>query len=576
VPLKMTTVLIRTNAGQFTGIGHLVRCLQLAKKLHQKKVQVIFVLDYIETKINAFLIEAEVRTFALYSKPQAKINQIEDANRVKTLIKTHKPNIIIVDDYRLAKVWETIVYDKRHTLVVIDDILRSHQCDVLIDMKWRGELTKHSYDQLVPEDTHKLLGPDYVLLADHYETVTTGVNEPTDSFNIMVGLGGGGDFSQCQQIIDSLLQKQYLLSKSIKITAVLGPLAINRQVFINHYQNCDNVEILEGKTDLFTYLKNTQLYIGAAGGILYQLLALQIPALTFAVADNQKSEKKQLEEIGHFFHLENFSTSDIAQVPAFVEAVINNFPRFKTLISQAKQPIDGKGTSRITQLLLSCLPLANSYLKGKKLVHEGLLPKCLSQEKRVQKKDCNEVNSKTFEPITLAENYQLGAVGDQHINHYLISRNLPSNCKNMIQAEKIPLLSHYSWWFNAQRESYLLTNKHSPCLYIWHEQRSYQEQRFLIGGWFICQEHISFQEALLALNWQLSYCQKAFPNIPWIAVIHRENKFVKLLNKYLGFEDIGADHAYKPAIKALFNGASFDDFDYVTFNGANDLDSQSH
>jgi len=542
------TILIRTNAGEYTGIGHLVRCLQLAKELKKHNIRVIFVLDSIEPNILEFLSCIEYKE--LYDSPQSELNQVVDAQKFITLCDKYQPVYAIVDDYRLSKEWEVLVSHHIDKLAVIDDILREHQCDLIVDMKYRGSNTKQSYDTLVPTGTIKLLGPHYTLLAEQYRQMPLEERvdiqkDQTDSFNIMISIGGGGDFSQCQKIIASLLEHQSEFKKPIKIIPVLGPLSANSDAFINRFKDHSNITPLIGETDLYPFLKKTHLYIGAAGGTLYQLLSLQIPALTFAIADNQQSEKEQLEHIGHYFHLESLSTNEIKQIPYFCKTVANNYSKFKKLIKQAKLHIDGYGVCRITEKLLT--------IAEPPIPDETVINKLLSNNKN----------------INLSENYQLRPVTDQDINHYLTSRNLPSNCQNMIQADKIPFLNHYTWWFNAQRESYLLSNNNSPCLYIWHEVKRYQQQDFMIGGWFVCHEKMGFQEALLALNWQLSYCQENFPNIPWIAVIHRENKFVKLLNKYLGFEDIGLDHAYSSAINALFNDASFDDFYYVTFNENN-------
>jgi len=542
-PSSFKTMLIRTNAGEYTGIGHLVRCLQLAKELKKHNVRVIFVLDSIEPNIHAFLSDIEYIT--LYDSPQNLLNQIIDAQKFIKLCEKFHPSYAIVDDYRLSKEWEVLISNYVDKLAVIDDILREHQCDLIIDMKFRGSSTNQSYDALVATDTIKLLGPHYILLSEKYRQASIeeqycNQENQTDSFNIMISIGGGGDFSQCKKIILNLLEHQGEFEKPIKIMPVLGPLSINSEKFVNSLKRYHNIMPLIGKTDLFPFLKETHLYIGAAGGTLYQLLSLQIPALTFAIAENQHSEKKQLEHLGHYFHLDSLSTNTIEQIPAFCKTVASNYPKFTALIKQARLNIDGYGACRIAEQLLS-MP-ASSVLNE------------------------TEPNERLNNNINLSEHYQLREVTDQDINNYLTSRNLPSNCQNMIQADKIPFLNHYTWWFKTQRESYLLSKNDSPCLYIWHEVKRYKQQNFMIGGWFVCHENVGFQEALLALNWQLSYCQQNFPNIPWVAVIHRENKFVKLLNKYLGFEDIGLDHAYSSAISALFNEASFDDFYYVTFN----------
>ena len=44
-----------------------------------------------------------------------------------------------------------------------------------------------------------------------------------------------------------------------------------------------------------------------------------------------------------------------------------------------------------------------------------------------------------------------------------------------------------------------------------------------------------FNLAMLTLQWQLEFCKASHPNAIWLAVIHKDNKFVNLLNRYMGF-----------------------------------------
>ena len=78
-----------------------------------------------------------------------------------------------------------------------------------------------------------------------------------------------------------------------------------------------------------------------------------------------------------------------------------------------------------------------------------------------------------------------------------------------------------------------------------------------------CTDETGFQDALVALNWQLEQCDRDHPGLPWIAVIHRENKYVKLLNDYVGFQEINEDHPYFDATARAFKGAPPEDFFYV-------------
>lgn len=531
----MSTIIFRTNAGQKTGLGHLVRCAHLCRELIKNGATCLFVLDFVEDGIEAFLDGLDVRT--LYDGTQGQLDPHRDAQLFLDRAKEEGADWVIVDDYRLGEEWEACIRDIGYKVCVIDDLLRRHQCDLLIDFRWRGEKTQSLYDPQVPPAARKLLGPDYVLLSELYRNKPP-QKSPDKPFTIMLGLGGGGTLEQCERIIDSLLAHAKDFEQELHLYPILGPLSPNTEAFLQRYQSCKNVTPIVRATELYPHLCQADFYIGAAGGILYQLLALKVPALTFPLSENQHTDLRQLEDIGHFFHVENWSESDVEKIPAFVKTVMQNDERIKHLLATPKVPVDGHGTCRVAQVLLGsdqCAP-------------------------RVETSP--SVSDDSGEE--LSTDYFIRPVTDRDMNHFLISRNLDENCQNMIRPNKISFMDHYSWWFKTKRSSFLLTKSGEPCLYIWHEVLCNHEQNYLVGGWFVCNENTGFQDVMLILNWQLEYCDKHVPNTPWIAVIHRQNKYVKLMNDYYGFQDVEPTTPYGAAISEIFEGAHTDEFYFVS------------
>ncbi len=532
-PEAMSLILFRTNAGRNTGLGHVARCATLARELAARGTHVIFVVDWLEPDTAPFLAGIDVRQ--LYDEPQQKIAPLEDARALLAITGELHPDWIVLDDYRIGVEWEREISRAGLRLCAIDDLLRPHHCDLLLDYRWRGEQTQAAYDALIPHRARRLLGPAYTLLAEEYRRPCPekGAGEP---FTIMLGLGGGGEMTMLTAIIERLLGTAESYSRPIRLLPLIGPLAFGGDALIERYRDNDAVTPLRGETDLYPYLCRCDLYIGAAGTTTYQLLALGIPALTFSIADNQKNELPLLEDIGHYFHLNNWTEEDAAALLPFVATAMHHHGRITQLIKQARCRVDGMGTARIADVLLG-------------------------EQRAPQPTVVSEVEPVVWQ--SLSGEHRLRPVTDKDINHYLDSRNLEANRRNMTTVKPIPRLHHYAWWFGAARESYLLEKQQRPCLYIWHEKRGLQGREFLIGGWFVCESEPEFQDALLALSWQLEHCDERYPGVPWLAVIQRENRFVKLMNDYVGFTEIGPDHPHAGAISALFPGAGHEQFYFV-------------
>ena len=519
----MLSVVFRTAAGEQQGLGHLVRCSHLARSLQARGHQVQLLVDHCDDRLAPFC--AGLAVEPLYETAPAALDPAEDAARVKERLMGWAADWLVVDDYRLATDWEQRLAGDSTQIAVLDDLQREHHCDLLIDMRWRGEDTNSAYQGLVPAGATCLLGPRYALLDPRHRWQRSR-RQPSASFQVLVGLGGGGNAEQLAAIAEALLNVATDYPKPLELVLVCGPLTTAAACMETLQQRHPALRILQAPPDLVPELERTDLYVGAAGGVLYQLLALGIPAFTFSLSDNQDNdtatEAASLEEIGHLFHAGRWQSSLLKGLPAFVRTVMEQPQRIQALATEAPMPVDGRGCARVVAALERCR-------------REALSPRL-----------------------------SLRAVRDSDLNHYLLSRNLAANRRNMLSSEPIPATDHYGWWFTAKRESFLVMRDGEPCLYIWHEPRSTAAGPVLIGGWFVCQnEPLGFDIPLLSLRWQLQRCDVQYPTLPWMAVIHRDNAFVKLLNQHCGFQAAAAGSAAETAIRACFPQAAPDLFEAV-------------
>lgn len=495
------------------GLGHLVRCRDLARFLADKNIDCLFAVDWYSQEIASFLDDFQC------------IVTTRAADEVISLVQSENIATLIVDHYSIDEAWEKQVAPHLTKLVVIDDLQRRHNCDVLIDFKWRGSNTASAYEGLTNPDAVHLLGPSYALMPTRIEHVPRRT-DLTPSFQQQSRIMVGHNFLNTAQVMTLAA----MLPSNVILMLVVGP---HDNISGSKLQSCTNVEILEGKTELFSQLKDVSLYIGAAGGIIYQLRALNIPMLSFAVSDNQTTKLSDLEGIGHYFHVPSLKEAMIPKLAACVRVFLQKHKRVKALGDTAVVNVDTLGCKRIYNAIYN---------------------------NKIDKTTTN-VTSKTF--ISLCNRYELEKVDDTHINRYLAARNHPKNQIRMIDHSEISKLDHYTWWFNTKRQSFLLYESKVPQLYIWHESVVVDDKSFLIGGWFVVEKETNFQSALVALQWQLEHCEEHLADTPWIAVIHKDNKFVQLLNKYLGFEEIPATHTYDSVCQRLFPHANNDEFQRV-------------
>lgn len=527
-------IVFRILIGPQSGLGHLTRCLVLAKKLQEIGFSVVFIGDIIPPNIATFF--NGFSHYSLYESMPQEWNQLHDAQScINHLERYLAIEWVILDHYYLDAVWEGFIQNRGFKILAIDDLVRNHLSYALVDFKWRGVDNQLAYHDKVHPATRLLLGPQYLLA----EVDDVGVQESASASappRILISFGGGGSGDDLVCLLQALTSEFNLSNMSIHLQAVIGPFLINKDKLRNfpERQGCVTFEYIENKTNLIPFLQACDFYLGAAGGTLYHLRLLKKPALTFSLVANQLNNQSQLDDIGHYLHLNDFQFSQVNLISQLSVVLLKNLFRIKKLFNYSKVSFDCLGAERIANFL-----------------------------KTGQTSPRNFMQEVSEDWTIITGDYAVRAVQDSDINHYLACRNLQYNCKNMIASRPIPVMNHYLWWFGTQRRSYLMVKQQEPILYIWDEVKYVENEPYLIGGWFVCSEQTSFQDSMVALDWQLKQCAADYPGVPWIAVISRQNKYVKLMNDYFGFKEIETFSRYGSLVKHLFPQADEQEFYWV-------------
>ncbi len=504
----MEKILIRTNGDLKVGIGHLFRMKNLIKNFPKKKI--IFILDYHNEVIKKIL---KKKCIFLYNPKQKFKSQRDDAQKVKKIIKKFKTDLIILDDYRFDINWEKHFYGNVKIAVFDDNNKKKHKCDFLIDSKWAGDSTHERYKNLLNKNAIKLLGPKYAIIKK--DIINKPINKKT--FNIMFYIGGAGDFSLYKKFIINFANsfKNY---KKCKIIVIKGPYSKNSLYLNSKLKNYSNLKIVEDSLDLSNTLNNTDLYLGVASSIIYELNKRNIPSILFSVNENQKNSLEFFNDLGfHFLINQKDISNQDTKVINLVKCIFKNYSRIKKL-NKNKIIIDNNGGKRIYNILS----------RKKKFNKKKKLPSLYSRVFFNKKDGFYNVN-------------------DYLINSYLLSRNLFSNRKNSINTNLIKNIDHYIWWFKQPGKLYYLIRDKKIRLFFYHKIIDINLTKYYYGGWFVSSNKIIISDILNVVNWQI----KKFRTYRWLAIIKKRNYFVNKINLYLGFKKIPFSEKYSKFFNKL-------------------------
>jgi UDP-2,4-diacetamido-2,4,6-trideoxy-beta-L-altropyranose hydrolase len=305
-------IAFRTDASNVIGTGHVMRCLALADGLKSDGHHIKFVMRPLPGDLTNLV---KARGFDVVLLEPLKEPIIPSQNTdystwlpvtqeqdVKEFIEQIKQvDLVIIDQYGIGVEWEAFVSKKLNCqLAVIDDLLREHECDILIDQTLGRKSSE--YLNIVPSNADVLTGSEYALLKTGFAHLRKqALNKPRQpsSHKILVTMGGVDNSNATYNVLNALLDyknNSRHCSECIESISVLinsgSPnyqqvieLIKPHQKFISQYDFVDNMAEL--------MLAHT-LSIGAPGATSWERACLGLPSIIIPLADNQQDVCQKL------------------------------------------------------------------------------------------------------------------------------------------------------------------------------------------------------------------------------------------------------------------------------------------
>ncbi|MCR8660531.1 UDP-2,4-diacetamido-2,4,6-trideoxy-beta-L-altropyranose hydrolase [Paenibacillus endoradicis] len=271
-------ILIRTDASNEIGSGHVMRCLTIAYHLQNFGHHVTFWMDPLLGHM---------------------IDLVEKLGYV-VIQKEQSVDILIVDHYQLDMTWEQQMRKFARKIVVIDDLAnRKHDCDLLLDQNVIANY-EHRYDELVPIHCKKLLGPKYLIMRDEFikerakQTIRTGeVNR------LLVFMGGSDPTNETMKVLQALTETTTAFQH---VDIVVGMSNVYRTEIEDlcrqhHYSYHCQINYMA------KLMSSTDFSIGAGGSTTWERCYVGLPSASTIVAHNQLESTEMAEQLSAIINL---------------------------------------------------------------------------------------------------------------------------------------------------------------------------------------------------------------------------------------------------------------------------------
>lgn len=356
---------IRADANEQIGIGHVMRCLALAEWLIDYQYKPVLITKYFNSFIETKIVELNGKIIIIPESADESEEKYRHSNWLKgsegndalqclKVIEQEKstngqisPSFIIVDHYALAAPWEKNLSVQAEILVIDDLSDRHHECKWLIDQTF-GK-ADGDYMGLVPDNTKLMIGPQYALIRKEF-TATAKLfkrNLPNTEIRVLLTLGGVDKNNDTSKVLLFLEACKNMNKKKIVTTVVTSnsnPNLIELQATVGQLKN---ISLLIDVTNMAELMATHNVCIGAAGSTSWERCVMSLPTISIVLAENQKTIAKNLADAEVVLDLGLMAVITQEKFMETFHSLINDINLYNSLSIKSESLCDGLGCNRI-------------------------------------------------------------------------------------------------------------------------------------------------------------------------------------------------------------------------------------
>lgn len=345
--MKKIKIAFRVDGSNSIGMGHVMRCIALAKEFEiVRNSEILFVMKDFKEAVEIVRENFEVKTISK--------NLVENGNTdySTNIIKMFNPETIVTD---ILNIDENILLNYKNIcdlLVSIDDLANTKFCsDVVIN----GHFNSKNLQYMDFKETTYLLGPsflilDKVFLSEHMKMKSINKNVKT----ILVTLGGSDDTKSFLKVIRCI----NLLDKNYDICIVIGPAFIHHKELDNEIKNSNHKFTTESNINsrrMAELMFNADVAIVSGGNTKYELVTTGTPGLVICSNIDEVNITEELARKGCIINLGLNNQVTESELAHALQTLIEDRNLRKKMSDIGKKEVDGMGTHGVIASILSKL-----------------------------------------------------------------------------------------------------------------------------------------------------------------------------------------------------------------------------
>ncbi len=290
---------IRADANEEIGMGHIMRCITIAKELRKLGRKVIF---FTADHYGRGLLEQEGMEYRCLETSWKDMEG--ETDRLREELERADCGNLLVDSYHVTKKY----FDKIRDLckiIYIDDCFEDiYPVDMVIN--YNAYHVRFPYEEAYKGKSRLLLGTEYVPLREEFQKEfrekcqgakilewENGERECAcreEGCEVLLSSGGGDVCDALWSILSGLEGEETL--REIVFHVVVGRFHPNKKKLEELAATNGNIKLHDHVDNMAELMGRCDMAVSAAGTMLFELCAMRIPTIFFVSADNQQYDSE--------------------------------------------------------------------------------------------------------------------------------------------------------------------------------------------------------------------------------------------------------------------------------------------
>ena len=327
---------VRADGNSKIGMGHIMRCLSIAKEIMSRGYDVKFL---IASKDSADVLEKEHIPYLIL---ETDYTDMLSEKKILDGILTDGDKILVDSYYVNAEYFEWL--KKKVTVFYMDDVHSfEYQADMIINGNIYGIYENYG-------NVYALGGCKYTPLRAEYREAR--LNRKPE--RILITTGSSDPYNITESIANVMINDPILCQTGMDI--VCGKYNEAYERLRNLEKICPNIKVHRNVPNMWELMKNAMLAITAGGSTLNELSCLGVPIICFSFVENQERIVQVYNDEGYAHLGGAWSQGDeefLNKICIAAKELLADEKLRDMYSSKLMQLVDGRGCERIAEKIIN-------------------------------------------------------------------------------------------------------------------------------------------------------------------------------------------------------------------------------